>query len=1552
MPTLRITLAGLLIVAVLIGIAVFPPGGAELSWLRAQDRGPDPAGLFRPGDHVSILGNALAERMQHDGFLETFLHLRLPEHDLTIRNLGFTGDELTFRLRSAGFGSPDEWLARNRTDVVLAFFGYNESFAGAQGMDKFRRDLEGFIEHTLSQRYNGKSPPRLVLFSPIAHEDLNDPNLPDGQANNLRLEMYTKVMAETARARGVLFVDLFAPTKDAYRRDDRPWTVNGVHLNEHGNAGVARIIDQALFPGAAAVDLTAPAVVQLRDAVRDKNFHWFHRYRTTDGYSIYGGRADLRFVNGQTNREVAQREMEVLDVMTANRDRIVWTLARHAAARPQHRLQPPPLPDDSNTPPFLTVITNKPGPGPNGRHLFLDGEEAISRMTLAKGLHVNLFACEKRFPELVNPVQMSFDTRGRLWVAVWPSYPHWKPKEEMNDKLLILEDTDGDGKADVCKTFAGGLHNPTGFEFWNGGVLVAQAPDLWFLQDRDGDDRADIRVRVLGGLDSADTHHTANSFVFDPGGGLYFQEGTFHRTQVETPYGPPIRCADAGVFRYEPRTHKFEVYISFAFANPHGHVFDRWGQDIVVDGTGSQPYHGALFSGHLDFPHKHSKPPQIYQPWTRPCPGIEILSSQHFPPSMQGNLLVANVIGYQGILQYRIRDEGASFVGTEEERLLSSTDPNFRPSDIKIGPDGAIYFLDWHNPIIGHMQHNLRDPSRDREHGRIYRITYVGRPLSQPPRIAGEPIEKLLDLLKHPEDRVRYRVRIELSSRPTEQVLAACQKWLAGLDRDDPEHEHHVLEALWLHQSHNVCNPELLQRVLASPEYRARAAAARVLCHWRDRVPDSLELFKKLASDPHPRVRLEAVRAASFYQVPEAIEVALIARDQPSDPYLEYVHGETRRALEPFLKRAIAEGKPIAFTTAAGKRHFLKNLSTEDLRKLPPSPEVYRELVQRPGLRDEVRGAAVQNLARLEGKSPVRLLLELLQREPGGAAATDNATSGLQAGLAFDYLRLLTSQPQQELAAVRDELVRLAQSRSDGVLRQVGLVALAAADGNADAAWKLALGSAEALRDFALAVPLLRDPAQRQALYPRLEALLRGLPPEIPQAQTAQAAESMVRRAAMTALTSVRGQEVSAFKALARCVRDDVERQAAIQALQRIPATHWPKDEVPPLLDALLRHVRDIPLEQRTSPAALEALQLADALATLLPPEQARQVRSQLGDLGVRILRISTIPDQMLFDKERLAVQAGKPFEILFENNDLMPHNFVLVRPGALQEIGQLAEATAAEPGALSRHFVPQSDKVLLASRLLQPREEQRLRFTAPSQPGVYPYVCTYPGHWRRMYGALYVVENLPEYLQDEEGYLARHPLPEADELLRFVRPRKEWKLEELAGAVAQLGEHRSYTNGKQLFTIANCASCHKLGGVGVEIGQDLTKLDPQYTPLDVLKHILEPSAKVEDKYASYVFETDDGRTLTGLILEETAEEVKIIENPLLKTQPVLLKKSEIAGRKKSPTSLMPKGLLDKLTREEILDLLAYIVAKGDPDSPLYRAGHGPSHGGHGRRHH
>jgi putative heme-binding domain-containing protein len=219
------------------------------------------------------------------------------------------------------------------------------------------------------------------------------------------------------------------------------------------------------------------------------------------------------------------------------------------------------------------------------------------------------------------------------------------------------------------------------------------------------------------------------------------------------------------------------------------------------------------------------------------------------------------------------------------------------------------------------------------------------------------------------------------------------------------------------------------------------------------------------------------------------------------------------------------------------------------------------------------------------------------------------------------------------------------------------------------------------------------------------------------------------------------------------------------------------------------------------------------------------------------------------------------------------------------------------------------------------------------------------------MYGAMYVVADLDEYLADPEGYLAKHPLKIADELLKFTRPRKEWKYDDLASSVKGMTNGRSFSNGKQLFKVASCVACHKLNGAGTELGPDLTKLDPkQQKPEEVLRDILEPSFRINEKYQTYVIETKAGKTFTGLILEETPKAIKLIENPLVKSEPVVLKQSSIASRQKSPTSIMPKGLLDKLTREEILDLVAYVVAGGNARHKLFQGGHEHGHG-HGSGH-
>ena len=257
-------------------------GGLALSPLAQAD-----AIEIKPGDHISIIGNTLADRMQHDGWLETSLHARFPTHKLVIRNLGFSGDELTVRLRSADFGSPDWWLTRTKADVVFAFFGYNESFAGKEGLEAFKKDLDAFVKHTLAQKYNGVSAPRLVLFSPIAMESPRGRDLPDDSATNERLKLYTAAMADVAKAAGVAIVDLFGPTSSLYKKAPEPLTINGVHLTSDGNRHLADVILGEIAPGSKGANETN--LGKLREAVLDKNFYWFNRYRTVDGYSIYRG---------------------------------------------------------------------------------------------------------------------------------------------------------------------------------------------------------------------------------------------------------------------------------------------------------------------------------------------------------------------------------------------------------------------------------------------------------------------------------------------------------------------------------------------------------------------------------------------------------------------------------------------------------------------------------------------------------------------------------------------------------------------------------------------------------------------------------------------------------------------------------------------------------------------------------------------------------------------------------------------------------------------------------------------------------------------------------------------------------------------------------------------------------------------------------------------------------------------------------------------------------------------------------------------------------------
>ena len=770
------------------------------------------------GDHIVIIGNGLADRMQHDGWLETYLQLARPELNLVIRDQGFTGDRIDHRPRTKGLPSPDDYLGLSKANVVFAMFGYNESYDDNPA--GFATALATWIDHTRAQDYSGRGAPRIVLFSPIAHENLEDPNLPDGKANNARLATYTRVMDSVARQKGVGYLDLFGPSERLYAESAAPLTQNGVHLNNEGNRRIAEVIVRGLLGSTPSGD--SARVQAVRAAVLEKNRYWFNRFRATDGNDVWGSRSTLAFVAGQTNYEVLQNELVQFDHLTANRDAVIWAAARGETIQPDDSKVPPPLPVVSN----LAEPQLQNGVSKVGTLEYLGGEAAIQKMRLARGMRANLFASEERFPELVNPVQLGVDTRGRLWAATWGTYPKWEPSGKMNDRLLILPDDNRDGVADTAITFAY-VQNPTGFEFWNGGVIVASQPDFLFLKDTDGDDVADVRFRIAGAFGSADTHHAANNFVYGPDGFLYYQEGVFSISNVETPWATNQESNRAGMYRFNPLTYEFSFHADNS-PNPHGISFDYWGYHYTTDATGGAAYQVK------DNPDGTFGMRTLLNHTVRPVPSSGILSSGHFPAKNQGNFLILNVIAFLGIKQYSLSFQPATgdVHGTEVEDLLVSSDPNFRPTDFEIGDDGGLYVADWSNAIIGHMQHNIRDPARDHSHGRIYRITVPGRPLSDHVAIDGQPIPALLAALENPINGIRHRAQIELAERPTAEVIAATREWIKRFDPASKADAHHLLEALWVHQRHNVVNRELLELVLNSPVPHARIAARRVQRMW------------------------------------------------------------------------------------------------------------------------------------------------------------------------------------------------------------------------------------------------------------------------------------------------------------------------------------------------------------------------------------------------------------------------------------------------------------------------------------------------------------------------------------------------------------------------------------------------------------------------------------------------------------------------------------------------------------------------------------------------
>ncbi|MEM6689067.1 MAG: PVC-type heme-binding CxxCH protein [Planctomycetota bacterium] len=879
---------------------------------------------FEPNERVALVGNGTAERMNLYGHFETALHLHLSDKDIVFRNFGWPGDEVGRQQRPGNYTKIDDPFEVFDADLLICFFGMNESYGSdePESIDDYLKRYKKYLSDT--KKRLGENT-RFVLVSPIAYEDPDHPNRPEGVEVNKRLAAYATATQAFARQEGLPFVNLFDKTESVFNAEPGlQYTINGLHHTAAGDELIASELMTELFEVEPNWDDKSE---QIRNAVNDKS--WFHLqdYRMLNGWYVYGGRRTW-------DTETFPGEFQKIRSMVAVRDQFIWDLVDGKAKGTS--------PDDSTTGEVFIPDTMFGSRDDNFRAMrepktleYPTPQQTIDKTKVADGFEMKVFASEKEFPELANPTQIAFDNRGRLWVSCMENYPQWLPgSAKPDDRLIILSDTDNDGVADECKTFYDKLICPTGFEFYKDGVLVVDEPRILFLRDTDGDDVADEVTQLLDGIGTDDTHHAMGAWEWSPGGKLHMLEGIAMSTTLETPYGPRHQEGASGSYVWDLDSLEMRHFRTPGQYNPWCLVFDKRGNGVIGDGTNANQHWSNLLSGG-EVKTRASLDAIFNNQGIRPAAGNEFLTSRHFPAAYHNQLIYACVINLHGMPAFQIDDiEGMSGIGGNRvDNLIESEDMFFRPVDPKIGPDGALWFGDWCNALIGHMQYSQRDPNRDHEHGRIYRLVHKDRALLDPVTQADKSVDQLLEQLTAFETRTRYRARRELQGRPTEEVVKAVARWHES--SQDPSDWR---EALWVLESHHRVDVNLVRKVFACDDRDVRSAAVHVVGNEAKYISEPEALLEIAALDADPRVRLEVARACSLIPTARSLKVATIVASQSTDKWIDYVIQHTLQTFEPIWKPMTQEELVLALSAEGAE--FIRNYALAS----GPGANVYKPL--------------------------------------------------------------------------------------------------------------------------------------------------------------------------------------------------------------------------------------------------------------------------------------------------------------------------------------------------------------------------------------------------------------------------------------------------------------------------------------------------------------------------------------------------------------------------------------------------------------------------------
>ena len=805
----------------------------------------EPTFILKDGDTVALLGDAFIEREQYEGWIELAATTQFPDQDVKFRNLGWSADTPAGKsrrglsLEQAGLEAEGEgWkqlqnqLKTYKPNVIILGYGMASSLPNGETPGDFRGNFHRLLDEAPKATGNDV---RFLILGPPPRFAKNQIDPADLEKHRASLSAVTEILSTTAKERGIPYVSLSGLAKKPDLSE------NGIHLTAEGYKATARLIENALGWQAGKWD-EGEAAKALRQRIILKNEWFFNRSRPANMAYIFGFRAKEQGRNAE--------EIPRFDAMVAREEAAI---AKTRDLAKGEIIQPFPQTTASKTSDEVT----QPHP----------------TFTVAEGFEVSLWA---ENPLLHKPTQVNFDTKGRLWVASSETYPQVEVGQTPNDKVIILEDTTGDGSADKSTVFADRLLMPTGIlPDTKGGAYVAQSTDFLHFTDADGDGKADSKTRVLSGFGTEDTHHNLHTLRRGPDGQIWMAQSLYTRSNVETPHGI-VRLDSGGVFRFDPSICRLEV-VYRGLWNPWGHQFDEFGQSFLTDGAGFNGINWGLrdvmymgFAGAQRI--LGSISPGAYPKF---C-GLEIIGSDHFPDDWQGNLITNDFRAHR-VVRFSIADNGAGYVTQELEDLLRSESVSFRPIDVKTGPDGALYIADWANPIINHGEVDFRDPRRDRVHGRIWRVSRKGTSLEKSPPLTESTPEELGTAIADSDPYIREQATSILSERGKDQIPVMA----------NPTSDTELLAALRLNTMRGETDFATIREAYKSTKGEIRAAAIPHL----GEAPlgsEAMELLTSAISDPFPRVRIEAIRVLSEKPGAESLDLALEALSSDTDRFIEY----------------------------------------------------------------------------------------------------------------------------------------------------------------------------------------------------------------------------------------------------------------------------------------------------------------------------------------------------------------------------------------------------------------------------------------------------------------------------------------------------------------------------------------------------------------------------------------------------------------------------------------------------------------------------------------